>query len=187
MEVWKDIKGYEGIYQVSNLGRVKRIGCYTNQSGISWESGRNLKPANNSRGYYFVQLSRNNKVSRKYVHRLVAEAFIPNPENKPTVNHINCDRSDNRSENLEWASYRENNDYSIQVMRSMGKNKRNNKLSRVVEQLDLHGNVLKEYPSYREAERQTGISAIDKVCAGAKYRKTAGGYGWRYKGNQEKV
>lgn len=184
MEKWRDIKGYEGIYQVSSLGRVKRIGYYTNQSGATWESGRILKPANNSRGYYFVQLSQDNKVARKYVHRLVAEAFIPNPESKPTVNHINCDRSDNRVENLEWASYRENNDYSIQVMKRTGKNKRNNKLSRVVQQLDLQGNVLKEYPSYREAERQTGISAIDKVCAGAKYRKTAGGYQWRYKENQ---
>lgn len=184
MEVWENIKGYENVYQVSNCGQVRRIGNYTNQSEFSWESGHILKPANNSKGYYFVNLSLNNKISRKYVHRLVAETFIQNPENKPTVNHINCDRSDNRVENLEWASYRENNDYSIQIMKKAGNSKRNNKLSRVVQQLDLQGNVLKEYPSYREAERQTGINGIDKVCSGAKYRKTAGGYKWRYKENQ---
>lgn len=184
MEEWKDIIGYENVYQVSNLGRVRRIGEYSNQSGKTWSSNKVLKPANNSKGYYFVHLSKNNKVSRKYVHRLVAEAFIPNPENKAAVNHINCDRSDNRVENLEWTTYRENNDYSLQVMRNAGNNKHNNKSSRPVEQIDLNGNVIKEYPSYREAERQTGISGIDKVCAGSKYRKTAGGYKWRYKDSQ---
>ena len=181
MERWKDIKGYEGIYQVSDLGRVKRIGRYKNQSGAEWESGKILSPANNQKGYYFVNLSQNNKTAQKYIHRLVAEAFVPNPKNKPTVNHINCDRSDNRAENLEWATYRENNNYAIKMMRSAGKNKRNNKLSKPIQQIDLQGNVIKEYPSYREAERQTGISGIDKVCAGVKYRKTAGGYFWRYK------
>lgn len=184
MEEWKDVIGYESTYQVSSLGRVKRIAVYSNQSGITWESNKILKPANNSRGYYFVQLSKNNKVTRKYVHRLVAEAFIPNPENKATVNHKNCNRSDNRVENLEWTTYRENNDYSIQVMKKAGKHKRNNKSSRPVEQLDLDGNVINEFPSYREAERQTGIAGIDKVCAGSKYRKTAGGFKWRYKDGQ---
>ena len=184
MEVWRDVRGYEGVYRVSNLGRVKRIGQYTNQTGTSWDSEKILRPAHNNNGYCFVQLSRNNVVSRKYVHRLVAEAFIENPDKKPTVNHKNCDKSDNRVGNLEWATYRENNDYAIQMMKNSGGNKRNNTSSRVVQQLDLQGNVIREYPSYREAERQTGISAIDKVCAGAKYRKTAGGYKWRYKENQ---
>ena len=181
MELWKDIKGYEGVYQVSNLGRVKRVGRYKNQSGAEWESGIILKPADNQKGYYFVNLSRDNKTAQKYVHRLVAEAFIPNPENKPTVNHINCDRSDNRAENLEWTTYRENNNHSIKVMKDAGKSKRNNRLSKIVQQIDLQGNVIKEYPSGREAQRKTGIPGIDKVCAGAKYRKTAGGYFWKYK------
>lgn len=184
MEEWKDVVGYEDVYQVSNMGNVKRIAPYSNQFGRTRGSDRLLKPANNSKGYLFVQLSKDGKVSRKYVHRLVAEAFIPNPDNKATVNHINCDRSDNRAENLEWTTYRENNDYAIKVMRDAGGNKRNNKSSRPVEQLDMNGNVINEFPSYREAERQTGISAIDKVCAGSKYRKTAGGFKWRYKDSQ---
>lgn len=177
METWKDIKGYEGIYQISDKGRVKRIGSYRNQA-TSWKSGRLLKPTPKDRGYMIVGLSNNNKVKTAYVHRLVAEAFIPNPQDKPTVNHKNGDRSDNNASNLEWATYLENNIHSIEVL---GRDTKNSSDSKAVLQFDLDGNFIKEYPSMREAQRQTGIHAIDKVCAGAKYRKTAGGYIWRYK------
>lgn len=183
MEIWKDIAGYEGLYQVSNEGRVKRIGAYKNQHGREWIGNRILKPATKSNGYMFVGLSKNGKVSNKYIHRLVAEAFIPNPLNKATVNHKDGNRSNNTVDNLEWATYLENNMHSIKVLKRDSKNSSD---SRPVLQFDKEGNFIKEYPSMREAQRQTGIDAIDKVCNHIKYRKTAGGFRWEYKDNYNK-
>lgn len=177
MEQWKNIKETNGIYQVSNEGRVKRVGKYRNQF-IEWESEHILKPAIHDRGYLFVQLSINNKIYRRYVHRLVAEAFIPNLENKPTVNHIDGNKLNNDVSNLEWATYLENNIHAYNVL---GKNNKNKKGSKPVLQYDLQGNFIKEYSSIREAQRQTEIYAIDKVCKGQQGRKQAGGYVWKYK------
>ena len=98
-EVWKDIDGYEGLYQVSNLGRVKSIGY-----GIE----RVLKPAKNSRKYLTVNLHKSKKGKSFLVHRLVAQAFIPNPENKEQIDHINTIKTDNRVENLRWVTPKEN-------------------------------------------------------------------------------
>lgn len=177
MEQWEDIEETKGVYQVSNKGRVRRIGTYKNQF-TEWKSEYILKPAIHQRGYLFVQLSVNNKILRRYVHRLVAQAFIPNIENKETVNHINGDKTNNCVENLEWCTYLENN---IHAFRVLGRTNKNNKSSKPVIQYDLQGNYINEYPSIREAQRQTGITAIDKVCKGVQNRTQAGGYKWRYK------
>lgn len=182
MEIWKDVVGYEGIYKISSLGRVKRVGKYKNQVK-EWESNRILQPATKSRGYMYVHLSKNGKASPKHIHRLVAEAFLPNPEKKPTVNHKNGNKADNSLENLEWATYTENNIHSIRVL---GNGKRTEyAIKKTVIQYDLQGNFVAEYPSYREAQRQTGINAIDVVCRGERQKgrkqKTAGGYIWKYK------
>lgn len=181
MEQWKDVVGFEGIYQVSDKGSVKRIGMYRNQRK-SWPStGKLLRPANNSKdvnSYKFVNLSSNNKTKMSYVHRLVAIAFLPNPENLPSVNHIDGDRANNCVDNLEWASYADNNVHSIKILGRVTKNKSD---SKVVLQFDLNRNLIKEFPSFREAERQTGITGIDKVCAGVQFRKSAGGFIWEYR------
>lgn len=179
MEEWRDIKGFEGCYMVSNLGRVKRIGFYSNQSS-TWEHEKKiLKAGDNGKGYLFVNLSMNNKQYHRYVHRLVAEAFIPNPENKATVNHIDCNRHNNNVKNLEWATYRENNDYAIKIMKAQGKTRRNNKSSKPIIEYDLDMNFIAEYPSVREAERQLGYKSISACLVGK--QKTVHGHIFKYK------
>lgn len=181
MEKWVDVKGFEGLYMVSNLGRVKRVGAYSNQS-VSWKKEeRILKAGDNGRGYLFVNLSKNNKIYNRYVHRLVAEAFIQNPFNKKTVNHIDCNRKNNNVDNLEWSTYKENNDYALKIMKLQGKNKRNNKASIPITEYDLNMNFIEEYPSVREAERQLGYKGISACLVGK--QKTVHGRIFKYKEN----
>lgn len=109
-EIWKDILGYEGIYQVSNLGNVKSLDRdYIAGSGsIRHISEHFIKPFKTPKGYLTVQLFKNGKGRTTLVHRLVAEAFIPNPDNKPQVDHINGDKKLNVASNLRWATNEEN-------------------------------------------------------------------------------
>ena len=102
MEEWKDIKGYEGIYQISNKGRVKSLKF--NKENI-------LIPAKHNRGYLFINLCKNGKVKKYLIHRLVAEAFLPNPDNLPQVNHKDENKLNNNVENLEWCSNKYNVNY----------------------------------------------------------------------------
>lgn len=108
MEKWKDVVGYEGIYQVSDLGRVKRV--KKTKGATEGKILKNLlnKRKDNSEGYYYASLWRNGREHRITVHRLVALAFIPNPKNKPEINHKNGIKAFNRPENLEWVTKSEN-------------------------------------------------------------------------------
>lgn len=106
-EIWKPVKGFEGLYEVSNIGRVK---SFVGRWGIK---ERILKPWLTSNGYWHVCLGRGNK---KMIHKLVLEAFAPNPKGKPCCNHKNGIRTDNRIENLEWCTYAENNRHAIDVL-----------------------------------------------------------------------
>lgn len=108
-EVWKDILGYEGLYQISNLGRVKSLPRKNNKRIINKEIIKVFTKLPN--GYLKAGLSKNGKTKYYFVHRLVAEVFIPNLENKPCVNHKDCNKKNNCVNNLEWVTHKENNTY----------------------------------------------------------------------------
>lgn len=163
-EIWKEIDGFPD-YEVSNLGRV----C-----SFKKKYPRIMKPGKSSSGYLQVILCMGGKHVTKRIHRLVAEAFVPNLENKPTVNHIDENKENNVAENLEWATCGENINHGT-------RNKRDAETKgKVVVQYTTGGVFVAEYPSTHEAHRVTGIaqSSICQVCRGKK--KTAGGYLWLY-------
>ena len=103
-EIWKDVLGYEGHYLVSNIGQVK---------SIKFKKNKILNPSTNNKGYLYISLYKNNTQIRRLVHRIVAEAFLSNPREKLTVNHINGIKTDNAVINLEWATYSENNKHAF--------------------------------------------------------------------------
>lgn len=181
-EIWKDIPGYESIYQVSNFGNVKSL-----QSGNHHSKIKILTPICADGRYLRVTLYKQKKPKYFPVHRLVAMAFIPNPENKPQVNHINGNKKDNRVENLEWCTSSENNlhAYKSGINKGskpwLGKTGFQNATSIPVNQIDLStGSVLATFGSMEEAGRLTGCSPskIGKCCKGV-FSQTHG-YGWKY-------
>ena len=114
-EIWKDIPEYEGVYQVSNLGRIRSLDreiTYANRKTGLYK-GRIMKLKMSKYGYVVFHFSVDNKKKAISVHRLVAETFIPNPDNKPCVNHIDCNRANNKVSNLEWCTHKENVQHSI--------------------------------------------------------------------------
>lgn len=169
-EIWKDIKGYEGLYQVSNCGRVRN------------SKGRILKQRKDKYGYFVIKLCKNNKHKHFLVHRLVASTFISNPDNLPCVNHRNELKVDNRVENLEYCTVLYNNTYGTRLERVSNK-KINGKKAKAVLQFSLDGTFIKEFPSVREVERQLGFfqSHISDCCRGNTRLKTYKGYIWKYK------
>lgn len=189
-EIWKEITGYEGLYEVSNLGNVKSL-----ERNIVRKDGTNyyiperiLRPCKSSKGYLNIGLNKNGRAKSYKVHRLVAEAFIPNPENKLEVNHINADKTDNRVDNLEWATRKENVQHSIDEGLQTMFGVKNNKRSTPVAKYDNNNVLIAVYPSMREASRQTGIhqSDICKCCKNVKNHITAGGFVWAYADQEQK-
>ena len=188
-EIWKDIEGYEGKYQVSNMGRVRSLDYTIMQPNahdghlqpITYK-GRMMKAHSINSGYLAVGL-RNEQGKRQHlVHRLVATAFVENPQNLPDVNHKDEDKTNNRADNLEWCTKLYNSNYGNAQAKSSAAHLNHPDLSREVRQLSPSGELLHVYPSAMEAARQTGISqsGIVRCCNGEKYYKTAGGYRWEY-------
>lgn len=170
-EVWKDIEGYEGLYKISDKGRVKSIG---------YGKERILKPANNGRGYLLVGLCKNNEKKHFLVHRIVAQAFIPNPQNLPQVNHQDENPSNNSVENLEWCTAKYNNNYGTRIQRINEKNT-NGKCSKPVIQYTKTGEFIKEWKSTMDVKRNLNYDQghISACCNGK--RKSANGFIWKYK------
>ena len=161
MEHWKSITGYEGLYEVSDMGRVK---------SLKHGKERIMKPRKNTGGYLNVDLCKDGQKKMLLVHRLVAKAFIPNPNNLETVNHKDEVKTNNVASNLEWMSREDNVAYS-----------RPQFAKRSVQMFDKStGELLATFPSTMEVERVTGIAQqnISSCCNGK--LKSAGGYIWRY-------
>ena len=165
-EEWKDVIGYEGLYQVSNYGNVK---------SLKYGKERVLKQGKNNRGYFQVSLHKESKGKCYLVHRLVSQTFIPNPQNLPFVNHIDENKQNNMVSNLEFCDAKYNNSYGTKPER-IGKAK-----SKPILQFNKQGTkIIGKYDSTRQIERELKINRgnISKCCKGK--LKVVGGYRWLY-------
>ena len=181
-EEWKDILGFEGFYQASNLGRIKSLERFRKGKNGSLVTVKEkiLKPRLNNNGYYQVELCKNSKVRFYYVHRLVYEVFNGTIPEGLQVNHINEVKTDNRLSNLNLMTCKENNNYGTHNER-VSKKMTNGKLSKPVLQFTLDNILIKEYASTHQVERELGF-AQGHICGCCNGKlKTAYGYIWRYK------
>ena len=180
IEVWKDVIGYESYYQISNHGSVKSKERYVNtpNGGRRLIPSRHKKASKNEKGYSKVILYSNNKGKNYYVHRLVMLHF-GSGEEKETVNHIDGDKTNNHISNLEWMTYSENNIHAIENGLNGSKQRRNSKDSLPVCQYDLQGTLIKTYPSMRQAERETGVTATE-IGLGIRKGWKYGGFIWKF-------
>lgn len=173
-EIWRDIEGFEGLYQVSNIGNVRSF--HKNSNGVKKVATLKMK-----NGYLTVHLSKCGKAKRIGVHRLVAIAFLEREEGKTQVNHKNENKEDNRIENLEWCSQRYNNTYGTRIERVSKTCLKNKKRSIPIEQRSLDGDLIRVWDGGgKDIQRQTGFNqALIWRCCNNR-NKTAYGYIWRY-------
>lgn len=177
-EVWKDIKGYEGLYEVSNLGRVRRCDAeierknrWNGKTNLVWK-GHIVKTHTSRRsGYTSVGLCKDGVHSVIRLHRVVAQAFLDNPDNLPQINHKDGNKTNNAVSNLEWctASYNQLHAYKTGLNHGWK--------SKPVEQYTKDGVFIKSWPDAITAEKTLGIHNITACCRGV--RNSAGGYSWR--------
>lgn len=185
-EEWKPVKGYEGRYEVSNLGRVRSVDrIVLGQNGNSRHIKGKYKSTHLSNtGYYICDLYKENKRKNVLLHRMVAEAFIPNEDNLPCVNHIDSNRRNCISDNLEWCTQSYNIKYSFDTTdrksKMNWKSGRDNKNSKPVLMYSKDGMFIKRFDCICDAERELGISNSGIVACLKKKNKTAGGYIWEY-------
>lgn len=172
-EIWKPKKDYEGLYEVSNFGNIMSLN-YRNTG-----KSKLLKPIKDKNGYLNVGLYKDGEKKWFLVHRLIAETFIPNPENLPHINHKDEDKTNNRADNLEWCTPKNNCNYGTRNER-VGKAMTNGKLSKPVLQLSLTGDLIREWLSTMECERNGFDHGNVAACCRGE-RNSAYGFIWRYK------
>lgn len=166
IEIWKDIKDYEGLYQVSNLGNIRSLDrVVTNYRGSFIKKGKPKSLCNLTKGYKGVLLCKDGIQKVHKVHRLVAEAFIPNPENLPQVNHRDEDKTNNSVSNLEWCD----NEYNINYSWSIP-----------IYSINLHTGEYKKYSSLTDAADKTGINKSSISMVLNNKRNKAGGCVWKH-------
>jgi len=165
-EVWKSVVGYAGLYHISNQGRIFRLKNYSTIKYLKFNTDKD--------GYFKVSLCKNNKPKSFYVHRLVAEAFIENPENLPLVNHKDENKTNNKADNLEWCTAQYNTTYNGSTI------KRGLTQRIPIIQLSLNLEPLKIWSGRVEIIQKLGFHAgnITSCCLG--HRKTSNGFIWRY-------
>lgn len=172
METWKDITGYEGLYQVSNYGRIKSLKRKKwNGNGYHIIEGKILKPTINNAGYYVVNLSKNGKKELVLVHRIVASEFLENENNLPVINHKDGNKLNNHVDNLEWTTYQHNNIHAITAGL--------NKVKKPVKAIHIETGKEYIFESAREAWRVLRINYKDISNCIKGRQKTAGGYRWK--------
>lgn len=180
-EEWRPIPNYIGYYEVSNIGNVRSVDrLVTYSNGVQRvHKGKILKQDINYKGYHRVRLQKDGKSKSFSVHRLVALAFIPNPNSLPQVNHIDENKSNNCVSNLEWCTSEYNNNYGNHINNSVTSYKNNNDLGRHVLRCDMDNNIIQEYRSTYEVQKLFGKnhSYIKKCCDN---NKIAYGYRWRW-------
>lgn len=181
-ENWRDIKGFENLYQISDLGNVKSLGN-GNSTDSRTKQERVLKLQLKKTGYLQVKLCKEGKSFYKRPHRLVAEAFLLNLENKKEINHINGIKSDNRVENLEWCTSSENQKHAFEKGLQKIYRGKSHIQSKPIVQMDLENNIIKEWESIKQVKRELGfnICGIIKCCKKQPKYKTAYGFKWQYK------
>ena len=176
-EEWRDIEDYVGLYQVSNFGRVRSLGIRNKNANN--ERIKLLKLSIVGIGYNMITLC-NGKLKRKLVHRLVAQAFIPNPNNYPIINHIDGNKLNNHVSNLEWCTQKQNVQHSFKNGLQISKLKGGTIPSVKINQYDLNGNFIKQWDSMTKIQRELGIPTglVWKCCRGI-YKKSKG-FVWKY-------
>ena len=181
-EIWKDIKEYEGLYQISNFGRVKSLKrkVYAGRGRMRWQYEKILSEnKTNGNGYKIVSLCKKSQSKNKYIHKLVAETFLNNPNNYKYVNHKDENKENNYVDNLEWCTAQYNITYNNLHIKNGLKN-RNNKYSKKILQLDNNNKIINVFPSISEASRQLKVSyqAISDCLRGI--QQHSAGYKWKY-------
>lgn len=191
-EEWRDVVGYDGKYSVSNNGVV--LSNYRFNFGRKIENKIFLKPQINPQGYYMNVLYNGNPPHKHHtVHRLVATAFIPNPNNLPCINHLDGNKINNAVDNLEWCSYSRNNKHAYDIGLKTASNTEkfgsNSRWSKVVYQLTIDGTFIREWDSLATVEKETGFWK-SQICQCANFEKhflSSNGYRWIYKEDFEKL
>lgn len=166
-EIWKPIKDYEGLYQVSNLGNVRSLDRKIKNRNLK----EKIKKFDETKfGYLRVELNNNGKKKKYLVHRLVAQTFLDNPNNYPCINHKDENKNNNIVSNLEWCDYLYNNLYNNKHKKNWVK----------VKQLDKNNNIINIFESITEASKKTNIIQCEISNCLHNRQKTAGGYYWQY-------